>query len=194
MLKDVRLLWFCSAIIIISGLAITPFHELLPYLWWRFLHIVSAAMYSGVVVISAIFEWRVAQGRSKELFALYQELVTSMDKRLITISLSSLMTSAIALMSYRGLALWRMDLWPIWASAALIILSMTGLVWAIFDLRTQKEVSALLKSSPEINQSSGEDVGRSDELMRVLHIRHYVNIFSVSTIPVLYLLMVFKPH
>ena len=80
MLKDIRLLWFLSSIALLSVIALTPFHHSLPYLWWRYLHIFAAAMYSGVVVISALFEWRVAKRESKELFALYHELVTEIER------------------------------------------------------------------------------------------------------------------
>ena len=105
MLKDIRLLWFFSSIVLLSVVALTPFHQSLLYLWWRYFHILAAAMYSGAVVISALFEWRVPRRESKELFPLYHQLVTAMDKRIITASLIVLMISAIALMAYRGLAL-----------------------------------------------------------------------------------------
>ena len=115
-----------------------------------------------------------------------------MDKRLITVSLSVLMISAIALMAYRGLALWRMDLWPFWSSAALILLSITGIVWSIFDVQTQGSLSALIESE---NGETEEPAHQRDfERKRIIKTRHYINIFSVSTIPTLYYLMIFKPQ
>lgn len=188
-LKDIRIMWLVLSIAILCLIGLLPYYQLLPYLWWRYIHILSAALYSGVVVISALFEWKLSSRSHLNLFLSYSEQVASMDKVLITSCVSSLLISAIALLNYRGLSLWLMGDWPLWAFSSFTVLSMTGLLWAIFDVRTQHEIKVLANRLSE--DSMSDDLQR--ELKRLLTIRHYINLFSVSTIPVLYFIMVFKP-
>lgn len=200
--KDPRLIWLLGATLIASLVALTSFHHVISYVGWRYLHIVSAAIFSGVVSVSALFEHLAFKRGDLSLIAAYHELVQELDKVVITVSVSALLTSAIALLKYQGYELWSIQEWPLWASSALVLISLNGLFWMAFDVTNQHELSGRLRAldvrssdHASSHQAPSAHDASSDHalLMRALSARARVNLASVSVIPIVYYLMVFKP-
>ena len=185
---DPRLRWFLVTAALICAIDLVSFGERVPYLWWRYLHIVSGACFFGVVLISSVIEELVARTQDLRLIGLYHELVITLDQRVVTVSVSSLLLSAIALMQARGHHLRDALVWPLWAQGALLLLMSLGLVWALVDLRSQARLSELL--TPHVTpEHSTPDTALRAHLLR----RRWVNVISVLVTLGIYVLMVFKP-
>ena len=199
-LIDSRVLWLIGATAGAAIIALTPFHHTLSYLGWRYLHIMSASAFSGVVGISALFEYLALRRGELSLISAYHRLVQKLDKTVITMSMTVLLISAIALLKYQGYELWSIQEWPLWASSALVLISLNGLFWMIFDITNQDELSALLHEIESAEQSHTRDLSTPlyasplfDSMRVVLRRRGRVNLISVCVLPVMYYLMVFKP-
>ena len=189
-MSHARLIWLIISIIALSLIALTPFESALSYLGWRYLHIMSAALFSGVVVVSASVEFVTLRSAELTLIRSYHSLVRALDQRLITASVSALLLSAIALMNLRGYSLWGIGAWPLWALSAFGLISLNGLFWIVIDVSNQTHLSALFDAA---DAREFERAEISSELRRALRRRVWVNFISVLTLPVLYALMVFKP-
>ena len=194
MFIDSRILWLLFFIGIFCVIGLTPYHLGLPYEWWKFLHILNASLYSGIVVISSIFEWKVIRSNDPHLLRMYGQIILKLDKFLITLSVSFLLISALALLNYQGFELWHMEVWPKWMTYSFIILSLTGILWGGFDVLSQNKTNHLvdLELSQPVHSESRQ-ITFSQDLDRLLKVRLRINLISVATIPILYYLMIFKP-
>lgn len=196
LLRDVRVIWFIIAITVASLVALTPFHRALSYLSWRYLHITSATVFSGVVGLSALFEQLALRRKDVTLVTTYHQLVLQVDKTLITLSVSALLLSAIALLQYQGYSLWVIQDWPFWALCALTLISLNGIFWIVFDITGQANLTSLLADIHSLRGTLGDERCShtiSPALERALTKRSLVNLSSVLLLPILYYLMVFKP-
>lgn len=193
---DSRVLWFLLSVALVCLVGEVGVQRLLPYLWWRYLHLLSAALFLGLVLISSLMEERVARVGDLTLLRSYHEQVRSLDKRLITLSLSVLLGSALALLELRGHRLWSMHTWPLWATLSMCLLSALGVMWLSLDVRLQSTLHALLSSERvgELHHEPQESHEPSKTaLTALLSKRRAVNIASVLVLVTIYSLMVFKP-
>jgi len=182
---DVRVIWFSVSVLMLSIISLFNWGELMPFLWWRYLHLVSAAVFSGVVVISTLYEEMTLASGELTLIVHYQQALSLIDKRLVTVSVSTLLLSALAMLELSGLRLWSIDQWPLWASVSLITLSSLGLSWLAFDLPSQ---------AIDLQKIGGLHSDPDQVIKRHRTQRRLINVVSVVTLLFIYGLMIFKPQ
>jgi uncharacterized membrane protein len=183
---DPRLIWFGLAGIALYILGTQSYHLWLSLLSWRYIHLLSATVYAGIVFTSACIEALAFFRGDLDFIRGYHDVVRVLDQRLITLSVTGLLLSALALMKIMGfedISFFTPE--PFWAWLALVLILSNGLYWLAFDVPNQRQLSRLFDEaqSPEL----------TPEMRRLLFRRMWVNLPSVLLLPVLYFLMVFKP-
>ncbi len=182
---DPRFIWFGLVGTVLAILSTQPFHSWLSFLSWRYIHILSASAYSGIVFISAGIETVALYRGDLTLIRGYHDMVRVFDQRIITVSVSALLVSALALLRTMGYEPSVLTPEPFWAWLALVIILSNGLFWIVLDVPNQRHLGRLFEEA--------ESSELTPEMRRLLTRRMWVNMPSVLVLPILYYLMVFKP-
>ncbi|MAA79258.1 MAG: hypothetical protein CL916_08355 [Deltaproteobacteria bacterium] len=190
-------------------LALADFQDLFNFLVWKYIHIVNASIFFGLIFTSSIIEWYIYHEADMDFAQKYHVILESLDKKCITVSMTGLLISAIAMMNLQGYSLFEIQAWPWWMSSALINISVLGLVWALIDVQSQKKlahifVKASSRRMPIVKGSNhGEDLvldssatqeKRLAAFRKLYKFRMWLNIFSNAWIIYIFYLMVFKPN
>jgi uncharacterized membrane protein len=182
---DPRVIWFVLIGLVFYLLSKTDYPTWLTYVGWRYVHILSAAVYSGIVFTSAVIEAVAFYRGDLNMIRGYHDIVRVFDQRLITASITGLFISAQAMLTLTGYQVSILDPGPLWARLALLLILANGLYWLALDVPNQRKLGQLFEQ-PGLTELTAE--------MRALLMRRtWVNLPSVLLLPVLYFLMVFKP-
>ena len=134
--------------------------------------------------------------------------MASLDKKVITLSMTSLLISAIAMMNQQGYSLFVIQTWPWWTSSALINISLLGLIWAVIDVGSQKKLELIFEKVSSDHKSISENFAKGYESHTASHqnreeklkafkklyqFRMWLNLLSNLWIIYIFYLMVFKP-
>lgn len=205
---DSRYWWLVLFSLGLMTFALGDFHNIFSFIVWKSIHIISASIFFGVIFTSSLIEWFIYKGNDLLFAEKYHFFMSSIDKKVITLSMTSLLISAIAMMGQQGYSLFVIQAWPWWTSSALINISLLGLFWAIIDVRSQKKLEFLFERASvndiSISDNSERDfetvLNRSSSIEEKLIVfkklylfRMRLNMLSNLWIIYIFYLMVFKP-
>ncbi len=153
------------------------------YLDAKLAHILSATLFFGNVVIGTIWETRSLVSRKVGVIRHTYDTVASLDAfftaPLIVVALISGMMLATFLGGVFSTG---------WLTLAFSLFALSGLVWVIVDIPTQRGVKRICAALPD----DGADA--PPELLRLLRFRVGLNLLAVVPLLVVFFLMVQKPE
>ena len=206
---DSRYWWLILFSVILIILALADFQDLFNFLVWKYIHIINASIFFGLIFTSSMIEWYIYQQNDMDFAQKYHVILESLDKKCVTISMTGLLVSAIAMMNLQGYSLFEIQAWPLWMSSALINISALGLIWALIDVKSQKKLERIfvqtsLSHMPIVNEASRDEdlkldlpISQEEKLnvfRRLYKFRMWLNLFSNTWIIYIFYLMVFKPN
>ena len=213
---DPRYWWILLYSIALMLVASFGFQNTLTYTTWKYIHIVSASIFFGLVLTSSLIEWFIYQQGDVEFARQYHAVLERLDKKVITLSISSLLFSAMAMMQHLGFSLFVIQEWPWWSSMAFVCICILGIIWAVFDITSQQKLNRLFHKPVESYRESYGKCSEKDSqhklkgnqsdqdhkadlktqlssFQKLYKYRMYLNAFSNALILYVFYLMVHKP-
>ena len=205
---DSRYWWLILFSVILMILALADFQDLFNFLVWKYIHIINASIFFGLIFTSSMIEWYIYRQNDMDFAQKYHVILESLDKKCVTISMTGLLVSAIAMMNLQGYSLFEIQAWPWWMSSALINISALGFIWALIDVKSQKKLEHMFvqtssRHMPIVNEANRDEdlkldlpISQEEKLnvfRRLYKFRMWLNLFSNAWIIYIFYLMVFKP-
>jgi uncharacterized membrane protein len=145
------------------------------YLDAKLAHILSATLFFGNVVIGTIWETRSLVSRKVGVIRHTYDTVASLDAFFTAPLIVVALTSGMMLATFLG-GPFSMG----WLTLAFGLFALSGLVWVVVDIPTQRGIKRILAAPPE--------------LQRLLRFRLGLNLFAIVPLLVVFFLMVQKPE
>lgn len=205
---DPRYWWLVLFSLGLMALALVNYQDFLSFIVWKSIHIISASIFFGLIFTSSLIEYYLYKSSDLIFAKKYHLLMASLDKKVITLSMTSLLISAIAMMNQQGYSLFVIQAWPWWTSSALINISLLGLIWAVVDVGSQKKLELIFEKVSSDHKSISENYAKGYGLLTESHqhregklivfkklyqFRMWLNLLSNLWIIYIFYLMVFKP-
>jgi len=148
----------------------------------RFIHIIAVTLFFANAVIGIIWESRALASHRKEIILHTYGTVSWLDARLSSPLIIVSVISGIMLSIIKG------DMMKTgWLSWGFMLFLLSGLLWVITDIPTQRKINMLMEKLDPSEESL------TPELYRLLRIRLWVSLGDILPLVIVFILMVYKP-
>lgn len=148
-----------------------------------FIHIAAVTLFFANAVIGIIWESRALASCRKEVILHTYTTVSYLDARLSSPLIVVSVVSGIMLS-----AIWGNMMETGWLFWSFILFLVSGLLWVLTDISTQRKVKNLM------NTLNPAEDSLPAELIRLLKLRLWVGIADVSPLLIVFIFMVYKPY
>jgi uncharacterized membrane protein len=147
-----------------------------------FLHILSVTLFFSNAIVGIIWELKSLISGRKEIILHTYETVSWLDIRFSSLMIVFAVVTGILLTFMMG------NIWEIgWLSWSFMLFMLSGLIWAIGDVTTQRKIKTMMKEmAPEASVLPWE-------LVKLLKLRMWISLADVVPLLLVFILMVYKP-